>query len=72
MTGNDNDKFSKLERILLRLALLALLVINLLKVIGPEIVSLKSYINGRQAVITIRSETGQPPAHTDIYSNLSP
>ncbi len=48
-----NDKFSKIERILLRLALLILLAVGLLKVLAPEIKSLGGYFSGRQEAGTI-------------------
>ncbi len=44
---DGKDKFGKIERILLRVALIILLAVGLLKVVAPEVRSLGEYFSGR-------------------------
>jgi uncharacterized membrane protein len=67
MIEDRNNSFNKVEQFVLRLALLALLVIGLLKVIIPEIKSLTTYFSGKQEATVLEH---QPASGTN--TNLSP
>ena len=52
MSANGDDGFSKVERFLMRLALLILLFVALLKVVAPEVKSLAQYfVGGHEATM---------------------
>jgi hypothetical protein len=72
MSEIKNDNFNKIEQFLLRVALLALLVTGLLRVIAPELKALSDYFSGGQESNAANSRTEQAREHTKIYSKMSP
>lgn len=69
---NNNDRFSKVERFLLRLALIVLLAIGLLKVIAPEIKSLGLYFNGGHESSAPKPQSEPSPKHASAADDLLP
>jgi hypothetical protein len=61
MTGkNDKDAIREIERLLLKLAMLILLLIGLIRVIVPEIRSLRECLVGA-SVVNIQQGAGKAP-----------